>query len=253
MVLGMRVCLITPMHNEEAIAERCVRAVHAHLDALLHSTTFCVVNDGSQDATRMILDRLADELRDGRLHVVHHETNQGYGAALRTGMQLAVSGGYDYALFMDSDLTNHPRYLTLFYEKMSEGWAYIKASRYASGSTVIGVPWQHQLLSRVGNGVARVFYQIPLRDFTNGFRAVRIDLLRKMQLRENGFAMIMEELCEAKRHGATFCEIPYTLTSRAEGDGRSHLSYGLRTWRQYLSHARNAARIPYDPSSRLPV
>ncbi|MBI4142461.1 glycosyltransferase family 2 protein [Candidatus Uhrbacteria bacterium] len=241
----MRVCLIMPMHNEEAVAERSIRTVHAHLDELPHATTMCVVDDGSRDGTPEILIRLTTELRDDRLRVVSHEVNQGYGAALRTGARCAIDGGYDYALFMDSDLTNHPRYLTLFYERMVEGWSYMKASRYAPGSAVIGVPWAHRLLSHAGNGVARMLYQIPIRDYTNGFRAVRTDLLRQMVLHERGFAIILEELCEAKRLGATFCEIPYTLTSRGSEDGRSHLSYGFRTWKHYFIHARNASRIPY--------
>lgn len=241
------------MHDEEAVAERSMRTVHAYLDLLPHATTLCVVNDGSRDATASVLERISHELHDERFRVAHHAVNQGYGAALRTGIRIAVEGAFDYVLFMDSDLTNHPRYLTLFYEKMREGWSYIKASRYISGSAVVGVPWQHQILSHVGNRVARVFYRIPLRDHTNGFRAIRVDLIQRMQLRERGFAIIMEELCEAKRLGATFCEVPYTLTSRADGDGRSHLSYGFRTWRQYFNHARNAARIPYAVSSRLPV
>jgi len=244
----LRVCIVIPVHDEEVIVERSIRMVFAYLDALPHETTICVVNDGSRDATPRILARLAEELHDERFCVVHHETNHGYGAALRTGIRYAVVGGFDYALFMDSDLTNHPRYLTLFYEKMSEKWAYIKASRFAPRSAIIGVPWQRQLLSRVGNGVARALYQLPIRDHTNGFRAVRTALLRQMVLREHGFAIIMEELCEAKRLGATFCEIPYTLTSRGSENGHSHLSYGFRTWHQYFTHARHASRIPYRAS-----
>lgn len=250
----MRVCIVIPMHNEAAVAERCIRTVFPYLDALPHATTLCVVNDGSRDTTPMILTRLADALHDERLRVVHHEENQGYGAALRTGIRFSVDEKFDYTVFMDSDLTNHPRYLTLFYEKIGAGWAYIKASRYAPGSAVVGVPWSHRFLSRMGNGVARTLYQLPIRDHTNGFRAVRTDLLQRMDLRERGFAMILEELCEAKRLGATFCEIPYTLTSRGVADGRSHLSYGLRTWQQYFTHARNAARIPYRvPEHKTPV
>lgn len=241
----MRVCIIIPMHNEERVAEWSIATILSYVIALPGAAHIVVVDDGSRDATPEIIRRQQERVGGDLLHCITHETNRGYGAALRTGIAHAIAGGYDYALFMDSDLTNHPRYLTLFYEKMSEGWAYIKASRYAPGGAVVGVPWQHRFLSRVGNGVARALYQLPIRDHTNGFRAVRTDLLRRMQLREHGFAIIMEELCEAKRLGATFCEIPYTLTSRGSEDGRSHLSYGWRTWHQYFTHARNAARIPY--------
>ncbi|MDO8598789.1 MAG: hypothetical protein Q7S02_01645, partial [bacterium] len=167
------------------------------------------------------------------------------------GTQFAIDGGFDYVLFMDSDLTNHPRYLKLFYEKMVEGWAYIKASRFLPARGVIGVSLPKRFISFIGNQVARVLYGLPIHDYTNGFRAVRTDLLQQMRLTERGFAVIMEELCEAKRLAATFCEIPYTLTSRGPEDGRSHLSYGFRTWRKYFTHARNASRIPYRAPERM--
>ncbi|MDO8463065.1 MAG: glycosyltransferase family 2 protein [bacterium] len=236
----MRVCIIIPMHNEEAVAEQCVRTVLPYLDALPHATSLCIVNDGSRDATPRILADLAVELADARLAVCHHDTNRGYGAALRTGIRHAIDGAFDYVLFMDSDLTNHPKYLTLFYKRMSEGVQYIKASRYTVGGAVAGVPFIHRTFSRIGNSVARQCYGLPIRDITNGFRAVHTTLLRQMVFTEDGFAMILEELTQAKRLGATFSEVPYTLTSRGRGEGSSHLSYGLKTWKQYLGHALRA-------------
>lgn len=242
----MRVCIVIPMHNEAAVAERCVRTVMSHVHALPAPTTLLVVDDGSRDATSDILRRMRNEMGDS-LHCITHSTNRGYGAALRTGMHYVVNDGYDYVIFMDSDLTNHPRYLTLFYGKMDEGWDYIKASRYIRDGAAVGVPRLHQFLSRWGNRVAHILYGIPIHDCTNGFRAVRVTLLQQMQLQESGFPIIMEELAAAKALGASFCEIPYTLTSRAADEGTSHLSYGPRTWRPYLKYAWTAARIPYHP------
>jgi hypothetical protein len=52
----------------------------------------------------------------------------------------------------------------------------------------------------------------------NGFRAVRVDSLSSMQLRESGFAVTMEELCGSSKYLAKmFAEIPYRLTSRSQG------------------------------------
>ncbi|MBI4433262.1 glycosyltransferase family 2 protein [Candidatus Uhrbacteria bacterium] len=247
----MRVAIVIPMHNEAAVAERCVETVMKHCRALPQPTTLLVVDDGSRDATGAILQRMHVQY-DHYLQYVTHPTNRGYGAALRTGMHYVIDGGYDYVIFMDSDLTNHPRYLTLFYGKMDEGWDYIKASRYIIGGATIGVPRVHQFLSRWGNRLAHVLYGIPIHDCTNGFRAVRVALLRAMHLQESGFPIIMEELTAAKALGASFCEVPYTLTSRGTDEGVSHLSYGPRTWRPYLRHALAAARSPYHPKAPNP-
>ncbi|MDO8599428.1 MAG: glycosyltransferase, partial [bacterium] len=74
----MRVCIVIPMHNEETVAERCVRMVFSYLNVLPHTTTLCVVNDGSGDTTPAVLARVASELHDERFRIVHHEVNHGY-------------------------------------------------------------------------------------------------------------------------------------------------------------------------------
>src|SRR5579864_8755480 len=96
-------CVIIPMFNEEKGAEECVRRVCPVLAGIGYPSKLITVNDGSRDQTGAILDRLAPEFPN--LQVVHHTQNARYGGALRTGMQKAAEGRFDYALFMDSDLT----------------------------------------------------------------------------------------------------------------------------------------------------
>src|SRR5436853_6431602 len=100
---------------------------------------------------------------------------------------------------MDSDLTNDPSYLRAFAERMADGADVIKASRYVAGGGTRGVPRWRSALSRVGNLTARLLFGLPVRDCTNGFRAVRTDLLSAVDLHENGFAVIMEELHQLRR------------------------------------------------------
>jgi hypothetical protein len=138
---------------------------------------------------------------------------------------------------MDSDLTNHPRYLHLFYERIKLGCEYIKATRYAAGGKVEGVPFHHKIVSFMGNSLARILYGLPLTDLTNGFRAVKVDILKKMDLKETGFTIIMEELYWAKSLTRSFCEIPYTLTSRKKEQGITHFSYSPATCLRYLKYA----------------
>lgn len=231
----MRVCVVIPMYNEERVAASSIETTMKYIGALPGGVDLLVVNDGSGDGTQRILDQYAQQDRSGCLKFVAHETNRGYGAALRTGIEYAAQNDYDYVLFMDSDLTNHPRYLQAFYEKMMEGWDYIKATRYAkAGGEIQGVPWKRRIIAIVGNGLARAVYRLPLTDLTNGFRAAKVSLLSRITLTETGFAIIMEELFQVQSLTKSFCDVPYVLTTRANHAGETHFSYDMGTYRGYL-------------------
>lgn len=227
-------CIVVPMYNEEAGAERCVRTVCKALDALPPRSALVVVNDGSTDSTGDILRRLAPDYES--LAVVEHERNRGYGGALKTGADKAAAEGFQYVLFMDSDLTNDPAEIPKFAARMQEGFDVIKASRYCPGGAVQGVPWWRVVISVVGNRLARWLYGLPLSDCTNGYRAVKVGILKKMPLEETGFAVIMEELYYAKHLARTFCEVPYTLTDRSDDQRASSFSYSPQMFYRYLKY-----------------
>jgi dolichol-phosphate mannosyltransferase len=227
--------VVVPMYNEAQGAEKCVRAICAALDSFTYRTALIVIDDGSYDETRNILARLQPE--HSRLIVVTHEQNSGYGSALRTGARRAADMSFDYVLFMDSDLTNDPRYLPLFVAKMQQDYDVIKASRYVSGGGVVGVPAWRTAISIAGNRIASILYGLSLHDCTNGFRAVKIDILRQMHLHERGFAIIMEELYQAKFLAKTFCEVPYTLTARTQIARPSSFIYRPQIFYSYLKYA----------------
>jgi len=228
-------CVVIPMYNEATGAKKCVRSVCNMLDSLPYRTTLIVVNDGSTDDTEQILKRLTSEF--DKLHVLNHDKNLGYGGALKSGARQAAEMDFEYVLFMDSDLTNDPKYLPLFVDKMKKGYDIIKASRYMKGGGVYGVPAWKVLVSKIGNRAAKILYSLPLKDCTNGFRAVRTDVLHRIHLRENGFAIIMEELYRVKFLDMTFCEVPYTLGTRTESNRPSSFAYHPKVFFDYLKYA----------------
>ena len=233
----MRVCIVVPMYNEEAVARESIETILQYARTLPPVATLVVVNDGSKDNTASIIQKAMNEFGAKDFILITHPVNQGYGAALRTGIRYAIESKFDYVLFMDSDLTNHPKYLADFYNKMLEGWDYIKTTRYGKGGGAAGVPWKHRLISTVGNAMAKRLYGLPLTDITNGFRAVKVKLFKDMDLKENDFAIIVEELYRAKRLTHSFTEIPYILTSRKEGQGTTRFSYTPKTCLRYLRYA----------------
>lgn len=226
--------VVIPAYNEEAGIAACVTAVDAALSRLPNRTALIVVDDGSSDLTGGRLDGL--DPAHPRLVVERHPANRGYGAALKTGTNAAASAGFEYVVFMDSDLTNDPRYLSAFAERMADGADVIKASRYVLGAGVSGVPRWKVTVSVLGNWVARLLFRLPVRDCTNGFRAVRTNLLTAIELEENGFAVIMEELYLLRSLASSYAEVPITLTARSGVLRPSSFSFGPRALWRYLKY-----------------
>ena len=79
---------------------------------------------------------------------------------------------------------------------------------------------------------------IPLTDITNGFRAVKVDILRQINLTENNFSIIVEEIMKARNITDKFCEIPYILGTRDKKARPSKFWYGPGTFWNYLKYLR---------------
>ena len=108
------------MYNEEKITRKSINTIFAYIIKLPIPTTMLIVNDGSNDNTGKIIQDCITTKLDERIKMINHSINQGYGAANRTGIKYAIENKYDYILFMDSDLTNPPRYLHSFCKKIKE-------------------------------------------------------------------------------------------------------------------------------------
>jgi dolichol-phosphate mannosyltransferase len=226
--------VVIPMYDEEPGAERCVTEVCRELAGLPARSRLIVVDDGSRDRTGKVLERLAPG--EPRLRVVKHPTNRGYGAALRSGCEAAHEEGFDYALFMDSDLTNAPSDIPRFVEKMAEGADVIKASRYSGGGGIRGVPFRRWIISVLGNRIARQLYGLPIHDPTNGFRAVKLPLLLRMRLTESRFPVIMEELYWCRFLARTYAEVPVVLTNRQADQRETAFTYSPWMFARYLKY-----------------
>lgn len=220
-----------PMYNEEAYAEKCLRTIFPVLDHVRVRNAVVAVNDGSRDHTLSILERMKPEFE--RLHVVDHPVNRGYGASIRTAYKFAIDHEFDYVLFMDADLTQDPFCILNFLPHMTNGVDLIKASRYIEGSQVIGVPRFRVVVSSFGNAFARLAFHLPITDYTNGFRAVKISLAKQFDLKENHFPILVEEMWQAKQFAKSYAEVSYSLTTRQNAED-SKFKYDYKVYARYL-------------------
>jgi glycosyltransferase involved in cell wall biosynthesis len=100
---AMTTSIIIPCYNEKnAIRDTidCIRAV-IHQSGI-NGVDIIAVNDGSSDGSEHVLNSLAEDNQINNLLVVHHKRNQGYGAALKTGIRRSQS---DYICITDADGT----------------------------------------------------------------------------------------------------------------------------------------------------
>jgi len=114
----MRLCAIIPTYDNPTTIAEVVSRVREHIPDVV------VVDDGSKESNRRIVEALA---HDGRCVAVFRDRNGGKGAAVKTGLQWARDHHFDYALQIDADLQHD----STFIPKLVEG------VHHANGATLV--------------------------------------------------------------------------------------------------------------------
>ena len=175
-----------------------------------------VVDDGSRDGTAAA----AASVPGVPVTVVEHGVNRGLGAAMRTGIEhiLARASDDDLLVSMDADHTHPPELIPSMVARTAAGADLVIASRYREGSEIHGLVAWRRHLSDVASLVMRVLFPCGARDFTCGYRAYRVGLLRRGQalygrhfLNQAGFSVMVDILLKLRRHARRIEEVPLIL------------------------------------------
>jgi dolichol-phosphate mannosyltransferase len=226
--------VVVPVYNEAPTIEGSIHTIAEALGDYPGGTFVIAVDDGSSDDSAEILARVATAL--DRCEVLYHRENAGYGQALRSGAARALELRFDYVAFIDSDGTNHPSDLLKIGELAAAGHPYIKASRFAPGGNMTGVPLARRCVTRTGNLVASTLFGTSVRDVTNGFRAGRTEFICSLDTHERSFAVIVEEFALALVRGVEAVEFPTSLSARSKQQRPSAFSYSPNLVWAYLRY-----------------
>ena len=178
-----RLSVFFPMYNEEANVEGSVMQALEVLPRLVGAYEVIVIDDGSSDGTREIGERLAGEHEHVR--VVSHEVNQGYGAAVRTGLESSL---LDLVFFTDGDLQFDLKELELLLEK-------IDGADVVCGYRIKRRDPAHRLLNAfLWNRLVRIRLGLKIRDVNCAFKLFRRAMLEKVGRLETDGAMLSTEL-----------------------------------------------------------
>ena len=101
-----------------------------------------------------------------------------------------------------------------------------------------GVPFYRRAISRMASFVSHCCFRLPIRDYTLGFRALRIPLLRNLKLIEVGFPVLIEQVYQSLHFTSRFAGVPIILTNREIGE--STFSFSPDIFLKYFKYALKA-------------
>jgi dolichol-phosphate mannosyltransferase len=206
----MKVSVVCPFFNEEAIIAAATRRMIANLENQFEDWELILVNDGSRDRS---LDFLKASLHqeDSCVRVISCPINQGRGRALKNGVDAAsgeiivtteadCSWGDDIVRRLCDELISHPE------------THFVIASPHLPGGGLANVPLRRRLLTAVGNRLIRAFFTSRVTMNTGMTRAYRREVIQPLDVWENGKEFHLEVLLKLVVLGFRVREIPAVIT-----------------------------------------
>jgi glycosyltransferase involved in cell wall biosynthesis len=204
----MKVSVVCPFFNEQAIIDAATRRMARNLAAQFDDWELILVNDGSTDRSLEVL--LASlESGDPRVRVLSCPVNQGRGRALKNGIDAArgdiiattevdCSWGDDIVLRMVEELQRTDAHVVV-------------ASPHMRGGRLVNVPAVRVLLSTLGNAFINSFFSSGVSMSTGMTRAYRREVIQPLVVTENGKEFHLEVLLKLRVLGFVIREIPSVL------------------------------------------
>jgi len=190
---GPKIVALIPAFNEAKTLGSLIPEIQRWLPDVI------VVDDGSTDQTSEIAKK-------NGAHVIAHPKNFGKGMALRSGFRTLLEKGYDGCVIVDGDGQHSPQDLPSFLNAAKDPQVgVIVGNRMRETSSM---PFIRRLTNRFMSFVLSRLLQSDIPDTQCGFKFIRSDLLRVLELKASKYEIESEVLIEAKRHGFRIVSVP---------------------------------------------
>lgn len=199
-----------PAHNEEANLRPLIDEALATLPALAELWEIIVVDDGSRDGTPAIADELA-AAHPQQVRVVHHATNLGYGAALRSGLRAARK---DLVAFTDGDRQFHVADLSRLIDRLNAADHPDVVAGYRIRRADPVVRTVYARLYRLAN---RIFFGLKVRDIDCACKLFRRNALQGIHTESGGAFFSAELLIKLRASGRAVAEVGVPHYPRTAG------------------------------------
>ena len=204
------VSLFFPVYNDERTVQLVTEKALKVLSNLAGEYEVLIIDDGSPDRSGEIADELASRIEQVR--VVHHKTNLGYGAAIKSGL---ADARYEWICFTDGD----DEYDVFDLEKLlrlDQFYDLIITFRYIKlySSPRVFISW-------VYNWFVRLLFRTPYRDISTGLRLIRRSLAQSLDLKSTSPFIGAEITIKTMLKGYRIGEVGIQTFPRQFGSGAS--------------------------------
>lgn len=204
----LKLSVIIPVYNEKSTVAEIVKRVQK----VKFDTEIIIVDDGSTDGTKEILEKINDD----NIIKLYHDSNHGKGAAIRTALK-KVKG--DFVIIQDADLEYDPDDYEFLFKPVKKWGAEV-----VYGSRFTGARKNMFFLNFVGNKVltllTNILYNTVLSDMETCYKLFRSDIILSLKLRAKRFDFEPEVTAKILKQGIRIWEVPISYAGREMFEGK---------------------------------
>jgi glycosyltransferase involved in cell wall biosynthesis len=223
---ALLVSVVIPCLNEAENIEQCVRSALIALEGVDGPGEVVVADNGSEDGSAELAERAGAR--------VVHERRRGYGSAYLAGFAAARGR---YIVMVDADLTYDFNEIPHFVAELDAGAEMVIGDRMDNIQPG-AMPWLHRYIGNpLLTGLLNFLFSTGVKDAHCGMRAVRRDVLERLDLRTTGMEFASEMVIRASKEHLRIAEFPIEYHPRGGESKLSSFRDGWRHLRFLLVHS----------------
>lgn len=211
------ISIFFPFLNDWGTVGSLVGLAAATVSKLTDNWEILIINDGSRREDREALEMIISKRSDlfggptslGRIRIIDHEKNRGYGGALRAGFAAAKK---DLIFYTDCDAQYDPRELTKLYKAMGSSVGMVNGYKIKRSD-----PWFRIVAGRIYHYGVKYAFGLPIRDTDCDFRLMKREVFGKVRLFENTGTICVELVKKIDHFGYKIAEVPVHHFWRTSG------------------------------------